>query len=56
MFLRQKNKRAYEIADIAKLSFLARTRNLMIMACRMCLDLSPALCCRWDKIPGPCQG
>ena len=27
----------YGIAYVAKLSFLAWTRNLMIMACRMCL-------------------
>ena len=42
-----KNRRSYSIADVAKLSFLAGTRNLMIMACRMCFsDLSLALCCR----------
>ena len=57
MFLRQKNRRAYDFALVAKLSFLARSRNLMIMACRMCFsDLSPALCCHWDKIPGLGQG
>ena len=56
-FLFVKNRRAYDIADVAKLSFLAGTRNLMIMACRMCFsDLSLALCCRWDKIPGLGQG
>ena len=37
----------YGIAHVAKLSFLAWTRNLMIMTCRMCFsDLSLALCCR----------
>ena len=36
----------YGIAYVAKLSFLAGIRNLMIMAYRMCLDLSLALCCR----------
>ena len=30
-----KNRRFYDIAHVAKLSFLAKTRNLMIMACRM---------------------
>mgnify|MGYP005935964079 CR=1 FL=1 len=30
-FLFVKNIRSYDIADVAKLSFLARTRNLMIM-------------------------
>ena len=57
LVFRQKNRRAYGIADVAKLSILARTRNLMIMACRMCFsDLSPALFCHWDKIPGLRQG
>ena len=47
----------YGIVHVAKLSFLAWTRNLMIMACRMCFFyLSPALCCHWGEIPGPCQG
>ena len=55
-FLFVKNRRAYDIADVAKLSFLAWTRNLMIMACRMCFDLSLALCCRWNKVPGLGQG
>ena len=56
-FLFVKNRRAYDIADVAKLSFLAWTRNLMIMACRMCFsDLLLALCCHWDKIPGLGQG
>ena len=40
-----KNRRAYGIANYAKLSFLAGTRNLMIMVCRMCFVLSQALCC-----------
>ena len=40
-----KNRRSYGIANYAKLSFLAGTRNLMIMACRICLGLSQALCC-----------
>ena len=52
-----KNSGVFGIADVAKLSFLAGTRNLMIMACRMCFFyLSPALCCHWGEIPGPCQG
>ena len=51
-----KNRRSYDIANVAKLSFQARTRNLMIMACRMCFDLSLALCCRWNKVPGLGQG
>ena len=56
-FLFVKNRRFYDIAHVAKLSFLAWTRNLMIMACRMCLsDLLLALCCHWDKVPGPGQG
>ena len=56
-FCCEKNRRPYNIADVAKLSFLAGTRNLMIMACRMCFsDLSLALCCHWDKIPGLGQG
>ena len=37
-----KNRRSYDIADVAKLSFQARTRNLMIMACSMCFFI-----CRW---------
>ena len=41
-FCCEKNRRAYDIADVAKLSFLAGTRNLMIMACRMYF-----LICRW---------
>ena len=56
-FLFVKNRRFYDIAHVAKLSFLAWTRNLMIMACRICLsDLLLALCCHWDKVPGPGQG
>ena len=55
-FLFVKNRRAYDIADVAKLSFLAGTRNLMIMTCRMCFGLSPALCCHWDEVPGLGQG
>ena len=55
-FCCEKNISVYGIADVAKLSFLAWTRNLMIMAYKMCLDLLPALCCHWDKVPGPCQG
>ena len=56
-FCCEKNRRPYNIADVAKLSFLAKTRNLMIMACSMCFsDLSLALCCHWDKVPGPGQG
>ena len=51
-----KNRRSYYIADAAELSFLAWTRNLMIMVCRMCFDLLLALCRRWDKVPGPGQG
>ena len=51
-----KNRRSYGIANYAKLSFLAGTRNLVIMVCRMCFVLSLALCCFWDKIPGPGQG
>ena len=55
-FLFVKNRRFYDIAHVAKLSFLAKTRNLMIMACLMCLDLLLALCRRWDKVLGPGQG
>ena len=51
-----KNKSYYSITIAAMLSFLAWTRNLMIMACRMCFDLSLALCCRWNKVPGLGQG
>ena len=31
-----KNRRSYGIANYAKLSFLAGTRNLMIMVCSIC--------------------
>ena len=51
-----KNRMFYGIANYAKLSFLTGIRNLMIMVCRMCFVLSLALCCFWDKIPGPGQG
>ena len=43
-FYRQKNRRAYDIADVAKLSFLAWTRNLMILACRMCFLFVAGIC------------
>ena len=46
----------YGIAYVAKLSFLAGIRNLMIMPVGCVFDLSPALCCHWGEIPGPCQG
>lgn len=36
----------YGIAYVAKLSFLAGIRNLMIMPVGCVFDLSPALCCR----------
>ena len=36
----------YGIVHVAKLSFLAGTRNLMIMPVGCVFDLSPALCCR----------
>ena len=39
-----KNRRAYDIADVAKLSFLAWTRNLMIMAYRMCFLFVAGIC------------
>ena len=51
-----KNRGVYGIAYFAKLSFLAGTRNLMIMPVGCVFDLSPALCCHWGEIPGPCQG
>ena len=52
-FLFVKNRRAYDIADVAKLSFLAGTRNLMIM-----VGTCPSQHCtaHEDKVPGPCQG
>ena len=41
-----KNRGVYGIAYVAKLSFLAGIRNLMIMPVGCVFDLSPALCCR----------
>ena len=37
LFVCKEQKSAYDIADAAESSFLAVTRNLMIMVCRMCL-------------------
>ena len=36
-FLFVKNRRSYDIAHVAKLSFLAVTRNLMVGTARCCL-------------------
>ena len=35
LFCSEKNRRSYDIADVTKLSFLAWTRNLMVIVCRM---------------------
>ena len=43
-FCCEKNRRPYNIADVAKLSFLAWTRNLMILACRMCFLFVAGIC------------
>ena len=51
-----KNRGVYGIAYVAKLSFLAGIRNLMIMPVGCVFDLSLALCCRWNKVLGPGQG